>query len=114
MENDDPRSPTEGERRMLELLVSPDYPGVEAFREQIRTVKVKTDCTCGCGSFAVFTPTSAPVAVEDIRMTPTAIDHDALVDAFMFVRDGRIVGVEITYFSGPSMGVPNASMLRFD
>jgi hypothetical protein len=47
-------------------------------------------------------------------MTPTAIDHDALVDAFMFVRDGRIVGVEITYFSGPSMGVPNASMLRFD
>ena len=115
MELEDPRSPTDAEREVLLLLVSPTYPGVEAFRKQIATAMVQTDCTCGCGSFAIIPDPSAAVAVDHEHLTPAAFDGEEGVDMFMFAKEGRLTAVEITYFASESKGVPeDLSKFSFD
>ena len=106
MEIESPRLPTQAERGVMQLLVTPTYGGVEAFREQIVEPLVQTNCTCGCGSFSIIPDAAAPIAAEHDYLTPTAWNGEDAIDIFLFAVDGRLTGAEITYYKDESRGVP--------
>jgi hypothetical protein len=43
-----PRPLSDRERSVLDALLGADFPGVEALRDQARSVQVEGRCDCGC------------------------------------------------------------------
>jgi hypothetical protein len=63
---DPSRELADGERQLLELLLSRDFPGCKVLLEQLRCLKVSGECTCGCPSivFSIESTQAGPAPVK--------------------------------------------------
>lgn len=97
-----PRPLSEREADTLAFMLSVDFEGGAALREQASRAVVAEQCTCGCATIDLAIPDDAPAAVgaPPVPMVQThARDMDAQpVGLFLFVRDGRLSSLEIVWY----------------
>ena len=53
---------TPNEQALLAGFLAFDFPGVEALREQSRSILAAPGCTCGCGSLDLFPQGQPPLS----------------------------------------------------
>jgi hypothetical protein len=93
----------ESERRVLDRLLSADFPGVQELRVQAVTVLAQRTCRCGCASIDLVVDASAPMAkvtntvpVSAHGMLPEPIGAVAVM---LFVHKGRLSLMEIASYA---------------
>lgn len=111
------RAPTPAERAVVEFLTSVGVPGADRLRAQQDGMRVATNCMCGCGSFAIRTPSPfvGDAALPSIALPSSWSAGDA-IEMALLTRGGQMVGVEITYFdpgSPPPAGLPSTEGFAF-
>lgn len=101
---DDLRPLTSAESAVLALLLSVEFPGVDALRVQARSAVVVGGCDCGCPSIALEVPADAPLASGlSSRLAPAegAVSpqgEGAPGEIILFVDDGRLSYLEYVYY----------------
>jgi hypothetical protein len=100
---DDPRPLTSVERAVLALLLSVDFPGVDALRVQAGSAAVVGGCDCGCPSIALTVPADVPLASGlSSRLAPTeGVVSPQGDEIILFVDDGRLSYLEYVYYDAP-------------
>jgi hypothetical protein len=98
-----PRPLTDAESNVLAYLLTADVPGVEALREQAKSVVVTERCRCGCASIDLYVdPTTASPAVttEPIPVEASTRPEygSEIFSLLLFVRDGWLALLEIVYY----------------
>ncbi len=92
---------------MLDLLLSLEFPGVDALRVQAGSAAVVGGCDCGCPSIAFAVPDDAPLASGlSSRLAPTEgvvspQDGGIPGEIILFVDDGRLSYLEYVYYDAP-------------
>lgn len=107
---EDPRPPTPKEVALVTFLASEDLRGADELRAQIAGMTVARNCDCGCESFSIHVRNDAPSSAWSHAATPGAYGRP--LNAFLFTREGRLVGAEITYHEGSARGVPDVDDLQ--
>jgi hypothetical protein len=97
----EPRSLNESERRVLNYMLSPDFPGVEVLRNQVDGIQVVSSCDCGCPTidFRVGSNvqrwsgrySSGTIPVTGLIQAPDGNSTGIIV----FVRDGAMTSLEM-------------------
>jgi hypothetical protein len=100
----EPRQLSDAEREMLDLMLSPAAPGVEALRVQARSATVSGQCGCGCPSIRLQPRGLAPRATLPFSPLPWTGETDAppgesSLRVVLFVADGWIRYLELLYQS---------------
>jgi hypothetical protein len=98
-----PRSLSDREADLLQLMLSVEVPGIESLREQARSASVVRECSCGCGTidFGVqATMTEAVASGEDGPIVEAGArdKHEHSVELLLFVCDGRLSSLEIVWY----------------
>ena len=100
------RALSEEERAALEFMLSIDFPGSDAFREQARTLRADALCDCGCASVRFVVDESAPRApaghpypIVDSTAQPDA--DRATADLTLFAKEGRLFCLDVTTYDSP-------------
>ena len=107
MKGDVPRPLTGAESTVLALLLSVEFPGVDALRVQARSAVVVGGCDCGCPSIALEVPDGAPlVSGLRSRLAPAEAvvsPHGEGVpgEIILFVDDGQLSYLEYVYYDAP-------------
>jgi hypothetical protein len=109
--SDFPRAMTDVEHGVLEFLLQPGVPGVEALRDQARHAEVTWLCECGCPTFDLAVDKSQTTRAEiDSKTEPivwetSSVDLDPPIDLLLFVRDRWLEMVELVWYGDhpPSM-----------
>ena len=102
----EPRPLNAAELAVLDLLLAPDFPGVDALRRQLSHVRVVGRCPCGCATVDLDVERgSCPPAPGRGRPIPS--EAEVLTDAgaplggiIVFLKDGYLSTLEI-YSVGP-------------
>ena len=102
-----PRPLTDREADTLAFMLSADFEGGAALREQASRAVVVEQCTCGCATIDLAIPDDAPAAV-DPPPVPVLQTHARDMDArpvglLLFVRDGRLSSLEIVWYDESQM-----------
>jgi hypothetical protein len=101
-----PRALTGPERAVLDALLSADFPGVEALREQAPDVQVVGRCDCGC-------PTVYFVTGDDPQAVAAEATTDDGQDVLLLVGNGVLASMESVWTTdAPPRAFPNPSVLR--
>jgi hypothetical protein len=108
-----------GERALLDLLLSRDFPGRAELVRQAETVRTAgLSCSCGCPSFSLLADRSLPparVAYAD-RMVSDAHGTDPggnEVVVLLFTEDGYLSEVEVYSVEGDDFGgLPQPDSLK--
>lgn len=98
--------PTEAERRLLDQLLSVDFPGRNELREQVRTASVRWLPSRGAPALIVETRPDSPPAsvVQRVPVEATCLDEDGQVmHLLVHVVDQRLSEVEIFREDGERM-----------
>jgi hypothetical protein len=96
------RALEESERRVLDHLLSVDFPGVAELRVQRAALSAQRTCRCGCASIDLVLDASAPLA-EVVDTVPVSA-HGALpepigaVTVLLFAHQGRLSLMEIASY----------------
>lgn len=91
----DSRPLTQRERAVLDALLAPDFPGVEALRTEAEDVEVVGGCGCGCPSIDFL---KEPGMGLHIRVNAAiAGGYDGL---FLFTIQDHLGGIEYVGNSG--------------
>jgi hypothetical protein len=90
---------TSNERALLDALLSAEFPGVGALREQARDLLARRGCECGCGTLELL-PQGNPSRSEATSPAPSeGRVRDALGTEvgglLLFVRHGLLDSLEI-------------------
>lgn len=98
------RSLTDGERAVLDLLLSPRVKGVTPLREQARDVVVSGRCDCGCPTIHLTPRRDAPLAQVGGRLWPVEGRVDPVGDEpgqeiILFVDHGKLSSLELVFYS---------------
>jgi len=105
------------ERRVLSLLLSPEFEGVQELRWQADRAVVVGRCRCGCPTIDIDVPSDAPPAAIRGSLSPVEASVSEEEDGIpgqiiLFVHDGRISSMEYVYFSDTAPSEwPSASRL---
>lgn len=59
----DARPLSSNEQALVDALLAPDFPGVEALREQAKALLARPGCTCGCGTIDLLPQGDPPSSV---------------------------------------------------
>ncbi|MDD7834426.1 MULTISPECIES: hypothetical protein [Paenarthrobacter] len=101
------RTISDAERQVLDLLLSIEFEGVDAFRKQARHIlAVEPDCICGCPSIKFHIDRSKAPATPAYRLLPTELEElsrPAGVPSSVLClldRDGYLAGLECVYYDG--------------
>ena len=100
----EPRSLTDEERAVLDLLLSPAVVGVDPLRQQAEDVAVTGCCSCGCPTIDLTPRRESPRAPGEAGVWPVAGRVDPVGDeppqeVLLFVDDGRLSSLELVYYS---------------
>jgi hypothetical protein len=107
------RQLTPAEGAVLALLLSVEFPGVDALRVQAGSATVVGGCNCGCPSIAIAVPDNAPLALGlTSRLAPaegvvSPQGHDVPGEIILFVDDGRLSYLEYVYYEAPPSEWPS-------
>ncbi|PZS34728.1 MAG: hypothetical protein DLM59_04240 [Pseudonocardiales bacterium] len=110
---DDPRRLISAESAVLALLLSVEFPGVDALRVQARSAAVVGGCDCGCPSIALSVPADAPLASGlSSRLAPaegvvSPLGEGVPGEIILFVDDGRLSYLEYVYCDAPPTRWPS-------
>ncbi len=115
-----PRAPTEREIDLLRFLLSAPADGADAellghFRSQLDSVTVATDCSCGCESFTIYVDGGHPRTTNGPG--PSAWNDSNAIELSLFISEGQMQSVEITYYDHDRMapaGVPALDGFRLN
>ncbi len=108
------REPSVAERQLVRFLLSTEFRGVEALRDQTPTMTVASNCDCGCGSFSIHVDPAIPRSEWKHTATPSALDVERGIEVGLLTAAGILTGAEITYNQTEPAGVPDPSRFRFD
>jgi hypothetical protein len=102
-----PLSPAE--RRVLDLMLTQDFPGAESLRSQLPYVQVVGRCDCGCATIDIEVAPEAPHAAPDLqgRVLPVTGFVGADIDQpragiIVFVDEGFLSRLEIYSMAEPA------------
>jgi hypothetical protein len=104
---DDSRPLTPAESAMLALLLSVEFPGVDALRVQAGSAAVVGGCDCGCPSIAFGVPDDAPLAsgltsrLAPVEGVVSPQGEGVPGEIILFVDDGRLSYLEYVYYDVP-------------
>jgi hypothetical protein len=106
------RGPSLAELRILNDLIAAAGEAAPALALQVIGADVSPNCTCGCGSFDVYSDETAR-PLESSRDLPELWDKERGIGILLMLMAGRVSGVEITYFTEefPPAGIPDSSRL---
>jgi hypothetical protein len=90
---DRPRELNAAERTLLEFMLSRDFSGRDALREQAKLAKVEAECECGCGTVDFVVAANATKAIVN-EPIPVEANRQAM-DVLSFVRNGILSSLEI-------------------
>ena len=92
------------ERAVLDLLLSAEFPGGAALRDQAADIQVVGRCDCGCPSIYLAAsprhrraPISDGLVPSELRVRPLADEPEG--DVILFVKDGRLSYLEYVYYT---------------
>ncbi|HXT85847.1 MAG TPA: hypothetical protein VN745_02375 [Verrucomicrobiae bacterium] len=81
------------ERKLLEFMLSAEFPGRDELLLQMDSLRVTRECECGCGT--VNLEANASVARAICREPIPVEARGAGVDVLLFVRKGLLACLEI-------------------
>jgi hypothetical protein len=112
-----PRELTTEERKLLDFLLEPEFPGRDELREQAKDVQVWGVCTCGCRSMNLQVLESSPKATVNARVPVEANfqSDESPTGILLHVVDGRMIELEFVEYDPVIKGVfpPLAQLERF-
>ena len=85
------------ERKLLEFLLSAEFPGREELASQMESLRVSRECECGCGTINFVANESVSCAVCRAPIPVEA--RGSGVDVLLFVRRGLLSSLEVVYYS---------------
>ncbi|WP_143018808.1 hypothetical protein [Geodermatophilus sp. DSM 45219] len=94
---------------MLAALLTVDFPGVEALREQARTVRAAPGCECGCGTIDLHPAGGPPAGVRDrvpVEATVVGPAGEPVGLLLLFVDDGRLSALEVAPLGDLPLAMP--------
>ena len=108
------RDTTSSERELIETILLADFSGREEIAQQLRGARVRDDCACGCGSFAVQPTTdSARTRTSGVVFEAEGKDEaDNLVGLFVMVRDGLVEYIECWGMATNAASLPRPDTLK--
>ena len=111
------RSLSDDERRVLDLLLEPDFPGVQQLRVQAASVVVTGGCGCGCPTIDLQVPRAVAPAAVTGRLCPFEAEilsavGEALGIVLLFLDHGRLDVLECAYYDAVSATWPARDRLR--
>ena len=108
------RDTTSSERELIETILLADFSGREEIAQQLRGARVRDDCACGCGSFAVQPTTdSARTRTSGVVFEAEGKDDaDNLVGLFVMVRDGLVEYIECWGMATNAASLPRPDTLK--
>ncbi len=85
--------------RLLNALLSRDFPGVIALRDQLDQLATAPGCTCGCGSVDLI-PRIGATPSDAVSPAPTegiVLDHSGseIGGLLLFLKGGRLSHLEV-------------------
>lgn len=92
------RDLTKYERQLIELLLTKDFPGVEALRSQLETARASTIDTEGSLQFRVSGPLAdvqLRVPTEGYYFDTEGVDHRPSVNVLLHVVEGKLHELEV-------------------
>jgi hypothetical protein len=99
---DPPRPLTAEERRLLTLLLRPNFPGAAALREQLAGTRVSGTCRDGCGSVMLTVDPAITARYAGEWRAPVSLvgtDIDGVpIEVLIHVLDGKLAELEIVRF----------------
>jgi hypothetical protein len=104
------------ERRLLDVLLTRDFPGRDELRLQAQTVQTTgRSCGCGCPTFALVADRALPPARVKEHMVSDAHGNDPAghpVGVLLFVKDGYLSEIEVYSVTGADIaGLPEGGAL---
>jgi hypothetical protein len=102
-----PRQLSDREREVLEHLLSAEFPGRDALRQQLDVVTVVGTCACGCATVDLSVDRSRAPAAE-LECSPPV---QALVERgpgvpgelILHCADGYLTELEVVHYDGPPL-----------
>jgi hypothetical protein len=100
----DPRPLNDDERAVLGRLLTRDFQGVQALREQAADVQVVGRCDCGCPSVDLEPLPELSRSDQVGRLAPVELEVAPEADEppgeiILFVDDGRLSYLEYVFYS---------------
>lgn len=104
-----PRDLSDTERAVLSLLLSVEFPGVDAYRQQLAGAVVSSRCPCGCLEFSVEVAPESPIA-QGSALSVSAWSEEEQVHIGLEAHGGRLTGVNLMWFGDEKFRLqPNLS-----
>lgn len=95
------RKPTPEENGLLAALLTPEFPGRDELRQQLKGCLVRVLDDEGSLEVQVYGAPPAAAVVDAIPVDATATDSDGVVlNAFIHVRDGLLAELEVIKVDG--------------
>ena len=89
----EPRPLTRAERRLLDFLLSAEFPGRDELKAQAAAAQAVGACECGCGAIDLTVHHSAP---RSSCREPIPVEaYDTNTEVLLFVRDGALSSIQI-------------------
>ena len=113
----EPRSLTDDEYRVLDLILAATFEGVEPLRAQSRDVRVVGRCACGCPSIDLAVSADSRRSIRDDGLVPVELNIAPLAEeppgqVILFVRDGELSYLELVFYEDrPPTGWPASHRL---
>ncbi len=93
----EPRPLVDEERLLLDRLLTRDFPGRDALKDQLRSVRIAADClTCASRELTVASKVARAGVARRIPVEATGADEDGVpIHVLLHVVDGAIFSVEV-------------------
>lgn len=113
----DARPLSANEGALVDALLTPDFPGVEALRDQAKSLLARSGCSCGCGTIDLL-PQGDPPHSAAVNPAPSEglirnADGDEVNGLLLFIRHGLLASLEVYSFDDP-LPLPNVALVEFD
>ncbi len=111
-----PRPLEPNDRALLDGILSLDFEGVQALRQQARGVRAAPGCTCGCGSLALFVDGDAPPSMARSPIPAEGVlrsaDGEGMGGLLLFLDCGRLSYLEVYSYLDP-LPLPDAAHVEW-
>ncbi|MFF0578901.1 hypothetical protein ACFY19_15580 [Streptosporangium saharense] len=97
---------------MILALLARDFPGVEELRRQVPSVIVARNCGCGCATVDFRIGEEPPTPGKELISSAYVRGRNDGV--LLFVKDGRLLSLEIYSSDGDPAPLPQVKDLVLD
>ena len=90
-----PRSLTERERQIVDVLLRRGGRGLDELRDQVPTLQVIAQCDCGCPTVEFATPMSRDDGLDVVAEATVEGSHDSVL--LFATHDGFLASIEYVW-----------------